>query len=69
MFFSGNGSSESTWIFIQVDSGDEPLPEKHSVTHTLSWWRGGVTGKAFGLAISRSQVQILVETTLRNMQP
>jgi len=29
-------------------------------------WRGGVTGKEFGLAISRSQVQILVEATLRN---
>ena len=33
---------------------------------TLTWWRGGVTGKAFGLAISRSQVQILLEATLRN---
>ena len=32
----------------------------------LSWWRGGVTGKAFGLAISRSQVQILLGATLRN---
>ena len=29
-------------------------------------WRGGVTGKAFGLAISRSRVQILLEATLRN---
>jgi len=29
-------------------------------------WRGGVTGKAFGLAISRSQFQILLEATLRN---
>jgi len=29
-------------------------------------WRGGVTGKAFGLAISRSQVQILLEAALRN---
>ena len=27
---------------------------------------GGATGKAFGLAISRSQVQILLEVTLRN---
>ena len=26
----------------------------------------GVTGKAFGLVISRSQVQILLEATLRN---
>jgi len=29
-------------------------------------WRSGVTGKAFGLAISRSQIQILLEATLRN---
>ena len=29
-------------------------------------WRGGATGKAFGLAISRSWVQILLEATLRN---
>ena len=28
-------------------------------------WRGGVTGKAFGLAISRLQVQILLEAMLR----
>jgi len=30
------------------------------------WWRGGATGKAFWLAISRSRVQILLEATLRN---
>ena len=35
-------------------------------TLTHSPRRGGVTGKAFGLAISRSQVQILLEVTLRN---
>ena len=29
-------------------------------------WRSGATGKAFGLAISRSQVQILLEVMLRN---
>jgi len=29
-------------------------------------WRGGATGKAFGLAISRSRVQILLKATLRN---
>ena len=29
-------------------------------------WRGGAAGKAFGLAISRSRVQILLEATLRN---
>ena len=27
---------------------------------------GGTTGKAFGLAINRSRVQILLEVTLRN---
>ena len=29
-------------------------------------WPGGATRKAFGLAISRSRVQILLEATLRN---
>ena len=29
-------------------------------------WRSGPMGKAFGLAISRSRVQILLEATLRN---
>jgi len=29
-------------------------------------WRGGATGKAFGLAINRSRVQLLLEVTLRN---
>jgi len=29
-------------------------------------WRGGATGKAFGLAISSSRVQILLESMLRN---
>ena len=29
-------------------------------------WHDGATGKAFGLAISRSRVQILLEATLRN---
>ena len=29
-------------------------------------WCGGATSKAFGLAISRSRVQILLEATLRN---
>ena len=28
--------------------------------------RGGATSKAFGLAINRSRVQILLEVTLRN---
>ena len=29
-------------------------------------WRSGATGKEFRLAINRSQVQILLEVTLRN---
>ena len=29
-------------------------------------WRGGATGKAFGLAINRSRVQILLEAMLCN---
>ena len=29
-------------------------------------WCGGATGKAFGLAINRSRVQILLEVKLRN---
>ena len=29
-------------------------------------WHDGATGKAFGLVISRSQVQILLEATLHN---
>jgi len=33
---------------------------------TYSGWHGGATGKAHGLAISRSRVQILLEATLRN---
>ena len=33
--------------------------------HTIRW-RGGATSKAFGLAISRSRVEILLEATLRN---
>ena len=36
-----------------------------TINHTARW-RGGATGKAFGLAISRSRVQILLEATLRN---
>ena len=34
----------------------------------INWYKpsGGATRKAFGLAISRSRVQILLEATLRN---
>jgi len=51
-------------------SHDEAL---YKLTYTLLyftlltlWWRSGAMGKAFGLAISRSQVQILLEAMLRN---
>ena len=37
-----------------------------SLTVRVLVWRGGATSKAFGLAISRSRVQILLEATLRN---
>ena len=37
-----------------------------NTTLGLLQWRGGATGKAFGLAISRSRVRILLEATLRN---
>ena len=37
-----------------------------SFVKTQSRWHGGATGKAFGLAINRSRVQILLEVTLRN---
>jgi len=30
------------------------------------YWRGGATSKAFGLAISRSRVQIRLKAALRN---
>jgi len=35
-------------------------------TYHIARWRDGATGKAFGLVINRSQVQILLEVTLRN---
>ena len=38
----------------------------HSHLAEFRWWRGGATGKAFGLAISRSRVQIMLEATRRN---
>jgi len=36
------------------------------IMQCLVRWRGGATGKAFGLATSRSRVQILLEAMLRN---
>jgi len=34
--------------------------------HLERGWCGGAAGKAFGLAINRLRVQILLEVTLRN---
>ena len=48
--------------FPSPSRGDDP-----DLTASYSpLWRGGATGKEFGLAISRSRVQILLEATLRN---
>ena len=44
--------------------GERPRSPKFGAY--LREWRGGATGKAFGLAISRSQVQILLGATLHN---
>ena len=41
------------------------MAELQSVALNLGW-HGGATGNAFGLAISRSRVQILLEAVLRN---
>ena len=40
----------------------------HLKTHTYftATWRSGAMGKGVGLAINRSQVQILLEATLHN---
>ena len=45
------------WLLDNVCKRQIPLRSRR---------RGGATGKAFGLAINRSQVQILLEVTLRN---
>ena len=41
-------------------------PQDGMIWNYCMQWRGGASGKAFGLAISRSRVQILLEATLRN---
>ena len=41
-------------------------PTSYLLIYLLTRWRGGATGKAFGLAINRSRVHILLEVTLRN---
>jgi len=57
-------------IFSKVSSaygGFDPIPHQgFALDSTEGRWRGGATGKAFGLAINRSRVQILLELTLRN---
>ena len=47
-----------------ADAQRDGRPAEYRLRHYE--WRGGATGKAFGLAISRSRVQILLEATLRN---
>ena len=49
--------------------GDRPRGKKNTEPNLRDYrhgWRGGATGKAFGLAMNRSRVQILLEVTLRN---
>jgi len=48
-------------INVYVSSADSLM-----VAFKYTGWRTGATGKAFGLEISRSRVQILLEATLRN---
>ena len=52
-------------IFLLVPSDGEKSIAMFSLSTQLRW-RGGATSKAFGLAISRSRVRILLEATLRN---
>jgi len=42
------------------------VSQKPAMSKGVQGWRGGATSKAFGLAINRSRVQILLEVTLRN---
>ena len=44
----------------------KPKPQDALFHILTNRWRGDATGKAFGLAISRSRVQILLEAMLRN---
>ena len=49
-----------------VDDRSLAFPVQNTHRIEIYRWRGGPTGKAFGLAISRSRVQILLEATLCN---
>ena len=40
-------------------------PPSYILVYYTARWRRGATGKAFGLAISRSRVQILLEAALQ----
>jgi len=69
-----------SWLvhYIYIFGGSCPLTQFCQVQNSLYihvlrcpilaalGWRSGVMGKAFGLAISRSHVQILLEAMLRN---
>ena len=45
---------------------EETAGRKYNGLPYCTGWRGGATDKAFGLAINRSRLQILLEVTLRN---
>jgi len=54
---------DSLWL---GDERDAYTQHMRGNIHLNIITRGGATGKAFGLAISRSRVQILLEATLRD---
>jgi len=54
-------------VIVKITSGLAARPVWiYCTSHSDARWRGGATGKAFGLAISTSRIQILLEATLRN---
>ena len=59
-------ASESTPAKDRCSTAGPRNLSVHVRMYRVFRWRGGATGKAFGLAISRSQVQILLEATPRN---
>jgi len=61
-----NGSEFAVFRFILKSHINTDTTNQNAYFRPSTGWRGGATGKAFGLAINRSQVQILLEATLRN---
>ena len=67
--FNASNDYKVTVHQCQSHITDRPTPYALVYIVTLfifNRWRGGATGEAFELAISRSRVQILLEATLRN---